>query len=141
VVGAFQDDDFGTSSGSTYVFVRTTGTEGWSMQAKLLASDGSKGDSFGSTVALDADKLIVGSFQDDDLGQFRGSSYVFLRPAGSSSWNEPIKLTASDGAASDEFGRSVSVSGDTMIVGSPQDADSGISSGSAYVYKLHSKEP
>jgi len=57
---------------------------------------------------------------------------VFTRSA--NSWTEAAKLTASDGAASDVFGFSVAVSGNTVVVGAPDDDDKGINSGSAYVY-------
>ena len=56
--------------------------------------------------------------------------------APSSSWaDEQAKLTASDGADFDQFGFSVSVSGDTAVVGASGDDDDGIDSGSAYVFE------
>ena len=51
-------------------------------------------------------------------------------------WSEQHKLTASDGASSDYFGYSVSISGDTAVMGAPYDDDNGSYSGSAYVYVL-----
>jgi len=65
---------------------------------------------------------------------FQGSAYVFVRTG--SMWTEQKKLTASDGAAGDNFGTSVSVSGDTAVIGAGYD-DVGASSGdqgSAYVF-------
>ena len=49
-------------------------------------------------------------------------------------WQEQAKLTASDAAASDQFGFSVSISADTVVVGSVNDDDAGSNSGSAYVF-------
>jgi hypothetical protein len=50
---------------------------------------------------------------------------------------ETAKLTASDGASSDNFGRSVSISGDYAIVGAAGDDENGSDSGSAYIYEAH----
>ena len=61
-----------------------------------------------------------------------GSAYVFVRKNGV--WSEEQKLLASDGAASDQFGTSVGISGDTVVVGANFDDDKGDKSGAAYVY-------
>jgi FG-GAP repeat len=58
---------------------------------------------------------------------------VFVRDS-SGSWSQQAKLTAFDGAAGDNFGESVSVSGDMVVVGASGDDDNGVSSGSAYVF-------
>ena len=57
---------------------------------------------------------------DDDKGSMSGSVYVFTRDTAgdlTSGWTQVAKLTASDGASSDYFGISVSIDGDTMVVG------------------------
>ena len=141
VVGT-QSDDIGANfdQGSAYVFVKPPG--GWSgaltESAKLTASDGAPSDSFGFSVAVSGDTVVVGAPFDDigaHLGQ--GSAYVFVKPA--SGWSgalaEEDKLIASDGTAGDEFGRSVAVSGGIIAVGSDRD-DIGANGeqGSAYVF-------
>ena len=126
VVGAFGDDDNGTSSGSAYVFKRT-GTS-WTEEAKLLPSDGATDDWFGNKVSISGDYAVVGAWGDDDNGSFSGSAYVFKRTG--TSWAQEVKLLASDGAASDYFGFPVSILGDYAVVGA-----SGDGSGSAYVFK------
>ena len=130
IVGAYLDDDNGTDSGSAYVYFRSGAT--WSEQAKLIASDGAAGDLFGLSVSVSGDYAIVGSSFDDDNGALSGSAYVFIRSG--ASWSEQDKLTASDGAAADYFGRSVSIDGDYAIVGAYLDDDNGTDSGSAYVF-------
>jgi len=131
VVGAFRDDDAGTSSGSAYVFVRRGG--GWSQQAKLTASDAAPGDQFGRSVAISGDTAVIGASGDDDGGSSSGAAYVFVRSDGS--WSQQAKLTASDAAANDLFGRSsVALSGETAVVGAASNDDAGPSSGSAYVF-------
>jgi hypothetical protein len=127
VVGAFGDDN---QIGSAYVFVRSGGS--WSQQAKLLASDGALGDNFGAAVAVDGDIAVVGARRDDDQGDSSGSAYVFVRSGGV--WSQQAKLLASDGAAIDQFGSAVAVSGTTAVVGAHRDDDNGSDSGSAYVF-------
>ena len=101
--------------------------------AKLTAGDAAAGDSFGFAVSVSGDTAVIGAYRDDDAGSNSGSAYVFLRSG--SSWTQP-KLTASDAAAGDEFGHSVSVSGDTAIIGAPGDDDAASNSGSAYAFVL-----
>ena len=104
-------------------------------QQKLTASDAAFFDFFGASVAVSGDTAVVGSPADGDGS---GSAYVFTRD-GLGVWTEQHKLTASDAAADDQFGFSVAVSGDTVVVGSPGDDDAGpgSASGSAYVFGLN----
>jgi parallel beta-helix repeat protein len=131
IVGAYRDDDSGSYSGSAYIFKRD-GTS-WSEQAKIIASDGAAVDLFGYSVSMSGDYAIVGAYGDDDRGSASGSAYIFKRDE--ASWDEQVKITASDGAAYDYFGRSASISGDYAIVGACYDGDSGSYSGSAYIFK------
>jgi len=130
VVGALHDDDKGSSSGSAYVFVGND-TE-WTQVAKLVASDGAAADQFGGSVSISGDTAVVGACGDDDKGGDSGSAYVFVRSG--TAWTQTAKLVASDGAASGSFGCSVSISGDTAVVGGVGDNDDGDYSGSAYVF-------
>ena len=75
VVGALRDDDNGNASGSAYVFKRTGTT--WTQESKLLASDGTADDLFGSSVSISGDYAVVGAFRDDDNGSSSGSAYVY----------------------------------------------------------------
>ena len=126
-MGAYFDD----GRGSAYVFIRDGTT--WSQQAKLTASDGATSDYFGSSVGISGDYAIVGANYDDDKGSASGSAYIFKRDG--TAWTEQVKLTASDGAAGDWFGTSVSISGDYVLVGASYDDDGGSDSGSAYIFK------
>jgi len=102
-------------------------------QAKLLASDGVAYDEFGFSVSISGDYALIGSPYDDDGGDGSGSAYVFKRSG--SSWTELAKLTASDAASLDYFGRSVSIDGDYALVGAIGNDDNGDTSGSTYVFK------
>jgi hypothetical protein len=127
VVGARDDDDGGTDSGSAYVFVRS-GTS-WSQQQKLVASAPATFDLFGHAVAIDGNTVVVGAYQDDDLGNDSGAALVFVRSG--TTWSQQQKLFAADGLADDRFGYSVTVSSCTAVIGAPH-ATNG--RGSAYVF-------
>jgi hypothetical protein len=131
VVGADGDAGNGLSSGAAYVF-RNSGTA-WVEEAKLIPSDGATGDVFGRSVAVGDAAVVVGAGADDDNGTSSGSVYVF-RNSGAA-WMEEAKLTPADGAAGDEFGRSVALSGDIVVVGAHANDDDGDASGSAYVFR------
>ena len=133
VMGAYRDDDNGSTSGSAYVFERD-GAGVWSEVQKLTASDGADNDYFGISVSISGDYAVIGAYTDDDNGANSGSAYIFERD-GAGNWSEVQKLTASDAAASDYFGRSVSISGNTVVIGVDWDDDNGSNSGSAYVFE------
>ncbi len=101
-------------------------------EVKINADDGAENDHFGSSVCISEDYAVVGALSDDDNGKSSGSAYIFKRDG--TGWNQQIKLTASDGAAYDYFGDSVSVSGDYAVIGAYADDDNGKSSGSAYIF-------
>jgi len=137
VIGAYSDNTFrGPNSGSAYVYTRS-GTV-WTKQAKLTASDGAEGDRFGNSVAVnvDADTIVIGAYGDDtENGDNSGSAYVYTYSG--TSWTEQAKLTASDGAAYDGFGNSVAIDGYTIVIGAYSDVTKyGEDSCSAYVYTL-----
>jgi hypothetical protein len=98
---------------------------------KLLASDGTKDNHFGRSVSIDGEYAVVGALGDDSS---RGSAYVFKRSG--TSWIQEAKLTASDGAAGDRFGSSVSLSGGYTIIGAYYNTNAGgTGAGAAYVFK------
>ena len=131
VIGACYDDRPGrTYAGSAYVFTRTGSV--WPQRAKLTASDAGPGDYFGGSVSVSGDTVVIGASGDDLPGRTgAGSAYVFTRTG--SVWTQRAKLTASDAAADDYFGSSVSVSGDTAVIGAPELGDDP-ATGSAYVF-------
>ena len=132
VVGANFDDDNGSFSGSAYIYERNEGgINNWGEVTKITASDGAFGDRFGESVGISGDTVVVGA-----NGNSSGSAYIYERNEGGiNNWGEVTKITASDGAADDEFGESVGISGDTVVVGANGDDDNGSDSGSAYIYE------
>ena len=136
VVGAYGDDDKGKDSGSVYIFTKQANGS-YAQTQKLVPSDGTASDEFGWSVAVSSDgsTIVVGAYGDDDKGKDSGSVYIFTKqPNGS--YLQSQKLVASDGAATDKFGWSVSISGDgsIIVVGARFDDDKGTNSGSAYVF-------
>jgi pimeloyl-ACP methyl ester carboxylesterase len=129
VIGADRDDDNGNSSGSAYVFVRN-GSGVWTQQTKLLPNDGAASDYFGSFVSVSGEIAVISAHQDDNDTGF-GSAYVFVRN-GSGGWIQQAKLLPNNEDA--YFGRPISVSGDTAIIGAYGADNKGSSSGLAYVY-------
>ena len=131
IVGAHRDSTISSIQGSAYVFVRSGSV--WSQQGKLTALDGAANDRFGSAVSISSDSAVVGAFQADSE---QGSAYTFIRSA--TTWSQQQKLTASDGRANSWFGYSVSISGDSVIIGSPAyDGPSSLTSanyGAAYFF-------
>ncbi len=133
IVGAYGDDaGANVDQGSAYVFVRSMNT--WSQQAKVAATDGATNDFFGLSVALSGDTAIVGMYGDDvGANANQGSAYIFVRSG--TAWTQQSKLTVADGAANDNFGISVALSGDTAIVGADGDTVGANSfQGSAYIF-------
>ena len=126
IVGALDDDDNGTASGSAYLFDTATGRQ----IAKLLPNDGAAGDFFGRSVAISGAIAVVGASRDDDNGNDSGSAYLFDTTTG----RQIAKLLPDDGAEGDFFGWSVAISGTTAVVGAWVDDDNGASSGSAYLF-------
>jgi hypothetical protein len=120
-----------SASGAAYVFGRSGGV--WSQQQELTASDAASGGSFGISVAVSGDSVVVGADASSRPSD-PGSAYVFVSNGGV--WREQQKLTASDAARGDVFGTSVAVSGDLAVVGAHLHDGVGPDSGSAYVYEL-----
>ena len=119
-------------AGAAYVFAESGGT--WSQQQELTASDGAPDDWFGNSVAVDGSTVVVGAphhMVGSNANQ--GAAYVFMQSG--STWSQQAELTASDGAARDNFGISVAVNGSTAVVAALNHAGgSNASHGAAYVF-------
>jgi len=130
VVGAHFNDDNGSNSGSAYIF-DFDGNE----LVKILPSDGAGNDYFGDSLAVGSGRIVVGAPGEDENGSSSGSAYIFDLDG-----TQLAKITASDGSNYDEFGRSAAAGSGRIVVGSPQNADDGSNSGSAYIFDLDGNE-
>jgi hypothetical protein len=139
VVGAnwapYSDTGFGP--GAAYVFVKpATGWKNMTQTAKLTASDGQNGDSFGYSVSISNNTILVGAFNASIGGsQSQGGAYVFVEPPGGwTNTTETAKLTASDGGAFAYFGAAAAISGNTVVVGAQYSSGDNPGPGKAYVF-------
>jgi hypothetical protein len=122
-VNGNQGDNSAISSGAAYVFVRSGST--WTQEAYLKASN--TGGYLGHCVAISGDTVVVGAVgeassatgvngdQSDNSAPHSGAAYVFARSG--SIWTQEAYLKASNTGAGDQFGYSVAVSGETVVVG------------------------
>jgi hypothetical protein len=97
-------------------------------EVKLMASDGNRYDYFGQSLSIDGDYALVGAPHDDDNGLDSGAAYIFRWNG--ERWQEEGKLLPSDGARKDNFGQSLSISGEVALVGA---------SGAAYMFRWDGK--
>ena len=133
IVGAVLHDTAGTpnvNKGAAYIFTRTGAN--WAQQAKLTASTPQDFDFFGSDVAIDGNMALIAA--PESSGDVRlGSAYVFTRTG--NIWTQQAKLQSNDLSKRDGFGDSVSLSGDTAVVGATAvTVDGHIFQGAAYVF-------
>ncbi len=153
VVGAHNEDEdelggnLKNQAGSAYIFERDANGDWYEIQ-KIVASDRDIEDYFGSSVSISDSFLVVGAdYEDEDtLGTntltSSGSAYIFEQDPGGD-WQEVKKITAFNRAAYDFFGASVSISGNTIVVGAwseDEDASEGNTmdgAGSAYVFECN----
>jgi hypothetical protein len=135
VVGANQIDSGGP--GAAYVFVKPS--DGWrdmTQTAELTSSDGAWGSFFGFSVSISRHTVLVGANNAYVNGRYQGAAYVFEKPeSGWANMTQTAKLTASNASVTSNFGFSVSISGNTAVVGDPDEAVGGNQNqGAAYVF-------
>lgn len=142
-VNGTETDNSISGSGAAYVFVGD-GSGNWTQQAYLKASNSGTFDSFGYSVAIDGDSIVIGAIAEDsnatgvngDGGNNSktdsGAAYVFVRNG--TTWSQQAYLKASNTMAGDQFGCSVGVSGDTAVIGASWEGTTQIGSGAAYVF-------
>ncbi len=154
-------DNGALSVGAAYVF-RRSGTT-WSQEAYLKAPNAEGVDTFGTSVAINGDTIVVGAFQEssaqttitngttaasDNGAGAAGAAYVFKRSG--TSWSQEAYLKAPNAGITDSFGSAVAIDGDTIVVGATSEdsaqttitngttaaSDDGTSdSGAVYVFK------
>ena len=103
-------------------------------QAVLAAQDGTAGSAFGSALAIEGDRIVVGAPDDDEQAPDAGAVYVFERRL-HFGWVEVAKLTATHPVSGGHFGRSLSLSGDRVLIGA-WDPLGDPHLGRAYVFEL-----
>jgi hypothetical protein len=108
----------GSSAGAVYVFERVAGK--WALQQRLVPSNLIAGDAFGSHIALDGDRLLVGAAGDAGYSSYlgyKGYACVFEKQDGQ--WVEKARLADPLGVSGDTFGYCVALEGDTAFISKP----------------------
>ncbi|MCG8314198.1 MAG: FG-GAP repeat protein [Pseudomonadales bacterium] len=109
LVGAELDDDAGADAGAAYLFEHSNGS--WIFEEKFIPSNYNSGSGFGIDVAINNNILVVG----DPGGNAQDVTYIFEKPA--DTWETQFVLNIPDGGSGDDFGASVSVTDDAILVG------------------------
>ena len=135
-VGAYNESTTASFAGSVYIFKRESDSSVTQI-AKLQASDAEASDKFGTSVSIDGDYIAVGANLEDTTASNAGSVYIFKRES-DSSITQIAKLQASDAEASDNFGISVSISGDYIVVGAYYESTTASDAGSVYIFRRES---
>lgn len=148
LAGAYRGDTTVGDSGCAYIFVKPL--SGWASTTetvKLTASDAASLDNLGNGVALSADWAAVGATWDDRPGLTNaGAVYLYASPPGG--WGsvggpvvESLKIVPLDPDSDDEFGQSLAIEGDALVVGNYSDDDGAPNAGSAYIFERNQGGP
>ncbi len=117
-------------SGAAYLFNASTGAQ----IAKLLPSDGARGDQFGHSIAIDNGVVAVAALFGDGVVGDSGAVYLFDASTGA----QIAKLFPTDGVSNDNFGSSIAIDNGVVAIGAFYDNSNGFSSGSAYLFNASS---
>ena len=132
-------------TGSVYVFVPRAGKWNDTLETAKLTASGSEAPLLlGTSVAISGDTVISGAVGTAAGGnQHQGILFLFVRPpTGWSDMTQTGRLTASDGAEGDYFGRTLALSGSTAVAGAPfHTVGLNSAQGSAYVFQTLNKRP
>jgi len=129
VVGSYYDDNSnGADAGSAYAF-QWNGTE-WVESQFILPQDGATESSFGYSICLADTQLVIAATYD------RGCGSVYYFTWNGEEWVEKQKIEHDNIGSLDDFGTSMALDGNTLLVSSPEKDDNGMNSGAVYVFKL-----
>ncbi len=135
-VGSPINSQAGIKSGAVYIYYRNQGgPNAWGQVKKIIPPDGVSGDEFGNAVSVYGDILVVGAHKTKQGSNKTGSAYLFGRnQGGANNWGFIKKLNPADGLDADDTGFSVTINGDTVVVGSRNNTGKGSHAGAVYIY-------
>ncbi|MDJ0796847.1 MAG: RICIN domain-containing protein [Calothrix sp. MO_167.B12] len=134
IVGAYREGTKGSNAGSAYIFQRQANGN-WAQVQQLFGKETQAYNYFGSSVAISGKTAIVGAPDEGTKGSDAGSAYIFQRQA-NGDWQQVEQIFSKDIQTYDHFGKSVAISGETAIVGAPNEDTKGLNAGSAYIFPL-----
>ena len=132
IAGSHHDSDFGASSGSAFM-LKNNG-DNWDFYQKLLPPDPAEADEFGNTVDIYGDFAISCAYLDDDNGTNSGSVSIFKFDG--NNWNFYQKISPANPQAYSQFGVTLDIYKDKIIIGAPFKNDSQNATGCAYIFEL-----
>jgi hypothetical protein len=145
ISGDQTDSTLAGQAGAAFIYEQVGGE--WTLAQTLHAEDAGLNELFGASVAIDGDTAVVGAWADLNGGILHGAAYVFQRIEGE--WIQVAKLF--DDSVNDppdppgvqniarQFGRTVAIDGNAILIGAPQDSTLGLYAGAAYVYRFDGK--
>ena len=132
MLGVRNRDDAKKDAGAVFAF-EFDGTA-WSQTQILTAHDAKESDTFGQSIALSDEFLVIGAPHHDTTYSDAGAVYVFERS--NMAWQFKTKLTAPDGGAGDLYGISVALDGHTLLVGADLHDEQSDNAGAVYAYSF-----
>ena len=130
-VGAPDADDNGQYSGNVEVF--QFDGEDWDNGMKLTAADAQTHDHFGNSVAVDGNTVIVGAIGGKNYAGINTGS-VYVHHVSGNTWTQ-FEINPQDGQPHADFGSSVAIDGDYLVVGAQWGSTYISGAGAAYIYK------
>lgn len=130
VVGAPDDSESAPLAGAAYIYARVDGQ--WVESAKLLAPATGAYSSFGETVATSRQFVVVGAPYDNTHGDASGAAFVYARSG--DTWTLQCRLSSTDAAPGQQFGASLAIDGNTIVVGAYLAQAHDRNAGAAYVF-------
>ncbi|MDB4780382.1 dockerin type I domain-containing protein [bacterium] len=134
VTGAPLHDTVLRDEGLVYVHRFDSKSTSWFLEATLTAPDAGENDRFGSSVAIDGDRILVGTPRDDDRGIDGGAAWVFDRTDGS--WVASAKILRDTTDWQSGFGSAVALEGDLAVVAADRDDRFATDDGAVHLYEL-----
>ena len=136
IVGAVYNNSNGINAGAAYIYKRIESSSGninWSLVKKLVGNDTEADDLFGYSVDINNEYAVVGSLNNSNSDN-DGAVYVFKRNENfSDNWDQIAKITNGSSFGPYNFGRSVSIYNNLILIGA-EDFDSG-GDGAAFIYE------
>ncbi len=133
-VGSQLEDTGASSAGAVYIFGKDQGgADNWGEVKKIQSGNPQSNGYFGKSVSIYGDIMVVGAYGEDIGGSFAGAIYLFQKDEGGvDNWGQIRRIQASDAAANDSFGYSVSISGDIITASSVVQNSS---TGAVYIFE------
>ncbi|MCH8822786.1 MAG: hypothetical protein IH984_04685 [Planctomycetes bacterium] len=137
IIGARFHDHPSQNSGTAYVFRYDADSGTWNEQQEILSPDPG---TFGTSISLEGDVVLIGASQDQDFGLGSGAAYIFRMDPDTQIWQLEQKLLPNDPVIGASFGWFVSLDGNTALIAAPGADGIEFLEGAAYVFTYDGKQ-